>query len=155
MIMCIAKDGTIGDKNQLPWHLPADLKRFKALTEGHTVIMGRKTQQSIGQPLPNRENIVITRNPRYQADGYKIAHSLDHALHTASHEKIFIIGGTRVFSQAEKISHKAYLTIVNANFNGNIKYNFDHSEWLLQRRSNFTSSEENRYSYSFIEYGRL
>ena len=93
IIVAMSENRVIGRDNRLPWHLPADLKRFKQLTTGHTVIMGRKTHESIGKPLPQRRNIIVTRNATYRAEGAETASSLDSAIALAKHdEEIFIIG---------------------------------------------------------------
>lgn len=152
LIMCVAQNGTIGDKNQLPWHLPADMQRFKSLTLGNTIIMGRKTQQSIGEPLGDRENIVITKNPGFTAKGFIVAHSLDEALQNASSKKVFIIGGAQLFCQAQSIASKAYVTIIHHNFDGDTKYRFDDSKWKLENRADFDADHKNCHPYSFLEY---
>lgn len=109
-------DRGLGKDNQLLWKIPNDLKRFKELTSGHVIIMGRKTFESIGRPLPNRTNIIITRDESYQKDGCSSAHSLDEALakaHTYEKEEIFIVGGGEIYTQALPLSHTLYLTLVD------------------------------------------
>ena len=113
VIAAMSENQVIGRDGALPWHLPADLARFKSITTGHTVIMGRKTFESVGQPLPNRRTIVITRNNEYQCAGVFIAHSLDEALdHAAREDAIFILGGEAVYRIALPRADRLYLTIV-------------------------------------------
>jgi dihydrofolate reductase len=101
----------IGVGNTLPWHLPEDLKHFRMMTTGHSILMGRKTYESIGRPLPKRENIVITRNFEYQADGCVIKHTLDEAIaHCSGNDEIFIIGGSELYKQALSFADRMYLT---------------------------------------------
>ena len=109
----------IGKDNKLMWHIPEDLKRFREITSGHPVIMGRKTYESIGRLLPNRTNIIVTRDPNYNVDGAVIVHSLEEALKVASEkdqEEIFVIGGGQIFVQALAVTDKLYLTIVKGDF---------------------------------------
>ncbi|MBI2074230.1 MAG: dihydrofolate reductase [Candidatus Levybacteria bacterium] len=125
IIAALDKKRGIGKDNKLLWHIPEDLKRFKDLTSGHTIIMGRKTFESIGRVLPNRNNVIITRDQNYKAEGAVVVHSLEEALNIAketgetqgakeTNGEIFIIGGGQIFSQALPIVDKLYLTIVDA-----------------------------------------
>lgn len=121
----------LGKGNKLIYHIPQDLKRFKELTLGHVVIMGRKTFESIGKPLPNRTNIVISRNPSYTAEGTIVVHSLDEALTKAKeveNEEIFIIGGGQIYEEAISKADKLYLTIVEGNPNADTFFP-DYSEF--------------------------
>ncbi len=115
LIAAIDEGRAIGKDNALIWDLPSDLKRFKQITSGHPIIMGRKTFESIGRPLPNRTNIIITRDQNYTADGCVVTHSLDEALEKAmaiEQQEIFIIGGGQIFEQAISRADKLYLTVV-------------------------------------------
>lgn len=114
------KDRTIGKDGALPWRIPADMRRFRELTTGNTVIMGRKTFESIGKPLPNRTNIVITRDRGFSANGCLVAHSLDEAIIIATElqGKLFIIGGGQIYTQAMDIADKLILTLVDGEFEG-------------------------------------
>lgn len=118
IIAVIGKNHELGKDNKLLWHIPGDLARFKRITDGHPVIMGRKTFQSIGKPLSNRSNIVISSDPAFHAAGIIIVDSLQHAIKSAKkfpgHEEIFVIGGGSVYKQAIESVDKLYLTIVNA-----------------------------------------
>jgi dihydrofolate reductase len=117
LIVAISKNHAIGKDNKLLWYIPEDMKRFKAITSGHPVIMGRKTFESIGKPLPNRTNIVISRDPMYKAEGCITAHSLEDAMNTAQkidQNEIFILGGGQIFEEAIHIADKLYITIIDA-----------------------------------------
>ena len=112
----------IGKDGKLPWHFPADLKFFKNLTTGHTVIMGRKTFDSIGKPLPNRENIVISRHPQPETAGVKFAESVDQALDSAKNGKIFIIGGASIYRETAHLIDGIYLTRIHEDYEGDTFY---------------------------------
>ena len=131
VIAALGRNGVIGAGNGMPWHIPADLKRFRALTTGHTVIMGRKTAESIGRPLPGRENIVVTRNGALAAPGCRIAGSLEEALAAASlPEPVFCIGGGELYRQALPLADEAYLTEIDAAFEGDTFFPaLAHGEW--------------------------
>lgn len=116
MIAAIGRDRGLGYQGQLLWRIPEDLKRFKALTTGHPVIMGRTTFDSIGRPLPNRTNIVVTRNADWSHEGVTVAHSLEEALEKAREagpSEIFIIGGAQIYAEALPYSNKLYLTLID------------------------------------------
>src|SRR5688572_24314058 len=133
LIVAMAENRVIGRNNQLPWHLPADLKHFKSLTTGHSVIMGRKTFESMGKPLPNRRNIVITRQANFRADGVDTAHSLEEAISLAKGDaEIFVIGGAEVFRDALNGADRLYLTLIHATIEGDVFFpEVDWSEWTL------------------------
>lgn len=121
LIAALSENRVIGKDNKLIWHIPDDLKHFKEKTSGHPVIMGRKTFESIGRLLPNRTNIIITRDKEYKVEGALIVHSLDEAISTAqknTEKEVFIIGGGQIFEQAIKIADKLYLTIIEGEFEG-------------------------------------
>src|SRR5438105_2374219 len=122
IIVAMSRNHVIGLDNRLPWRLPADLKRFKNLTMGHCLLMGRKTYQSIGRPLPGRTSIVITRQPDFAGAGLLVAHSLDEALGLAAHhclaEELFIAGGEQIYSQTLARAQRIYLTLIEAEFPG-------------------------------------
>ncbi len=116
IIACLGKNNAIGRDNKLLWHIPDDLKHFKKITTGNVIVMGRKTYESIGKPLPNRTNIIITRDKQYRADGCLIKHSLDKIIEEAKTYKdkeIFIIGGGQIYEQALPYTDKLYLSIVD------------------------------------------
>jgi dihydrofolate reductase len=121
MIAAISENRVLGKDNKLPWNVPDDTKHFREITSGHTVIMGRKTYQSIGHALPNRTNIVITRDPSFTAPDAIVAHSIEEALDEAKkHEtsEIFIIGGGEIYNLGMKYADKLYLTIIDGTFEG-------------------------------------
>lgn len=121
IIVAMTPEGVIGKNNQLPWHLPDDLKRFKSLTMGHPIIMGRKTFESIGKPLPGRENIVVTHNKGYVVPEVSIVHNFQEALSKVQNEsEVFVIGGASLFSEALPSAQKLYLTLVHENFPGDV-----------------------------------
>ena len=123
LIAAVGKNNVIGTDNKLPWKLSADLKRFKAITSGKPVAMGRKTFESIGKPLPNRTNIIITRDKNYKADGCVVVHSAEEALNAAKgNAEIMIIGGEQIFKEFLPIANKLYLTYINYDFEGDILF---------------------------------
>lgn len=123
LIVAMAQNRVIGANGALPWHLPSDLKRFKALTMGHHILMGRKTFESIGRVLPGRTNVVITRNPGWNAPGVAVVHSLDEAIARAGNDpEIFVIGGEAVFRDALPIADRIYLTEISRDFKGDVHF---------------------------------
>lgn len=119
LIVAMSLNGVIGKDNRLPWHLPADLKRFKDLTMGHTIVMGRRTWDSINRLLPGRRTVVVTRNPHLKIEGAQVVDSLQTALSSAAGEvEIFVIGGEDIFRQAMPHADRIYLTIVESHFEG-------------------------------------
>jgi len=151
IIAAMSKNRVIGDSNSLIWSLPNDLKRFKQLTTGQTVIMGRKTYESIGRPLPNRRNIIITRDENYEAIGCEIVNSLEEAL-LLSGEDCFIIGGGEIYKQSLPIADKIYLTLIQEDFQGDTSFPELGDEWVKISREDHESDEKNPHKYSFIEY---
>lgn len=141
----------IGKDNKLPWHIPEDLKRFKNITSGHPIIMGRKTFESIGRPLPNRTNIIITRDPSYQAENCVVVSSIEEAIQVATsydNDEIFIIGGGEIFKQALPFVDKLYLTVVKGNIQGDVFFP-DYSSFSKTVKQESHSS--NGYTYTFID----
>lgn len=117
IIAAIGKNNELGKNNTLLWHMPADMKYFRETTRGHTVIMGRKTFESLKGPLPKRKNIVITRDKNYKAEGIEVVHSLEEAVRQAQNEKeIFIIGGAEIYKQAMGVANKLYITHIDAEY---------------------------------------
>jgi len=140
----------------LPWHLPADMRHFKELTTGHTVIMGRKTFDSLNKPLPKRHNVVITRDSNYRPAGTSVVHSLSEALHLAEGEdEVFIAGGGEVYQQAMQFADRLYLTVVHAVFEGDVMFpEIDDGEWELVEEVRHESDGRHRVSFSFRLYLR-
>jgi len=156
LIVAMAKNRTIGINNTLPWHLPADLKRFKELTMGHHMIMGRKTFESIGKPLPGRTTVVVTRNADYSVPGVIVANSLEAALAACgTDEEIFVIGGAELYRQAIDFADRIYLTEIDADISGDAHFTeFDRKLWQETERVNHAPDEKNVHSYHFVVYER-
>ncbi|XOD66784.1 MAG: dihydrofolate reductase [Flavobacteriales bacterium Tduv] len=155
LIAALAENGIIGKNNRLIWHLPNDLKHFKKMTSGHAVIMGRKTFESIGKALPERENIIITRNTDYTVPGIKIAGSLRKAISSVGDqtEKVFIIGGGEIYRQALDIVDTLEITKVHHNFCGDVTFpEIDLEKWKKSPEVFHYKDEKNPYNYSFITY---
>ena len=136
LLAALARNRVIGADNRLPWHLPEDLRRFKALTLGHPVIMGRKTYASIGRPLPGRTNIVVTRDPGYAAPGCIVVHTLDEAIAAgADAAEIFVIGGAEIYALALARADRLHLTEIDAEFPGDARFpEFDAAKFALVAR---------------------
>jgi dihydrofolate reductase len=157
LIVAMAKNHVIGINNNLPWHLSEDLKYFKRVTMGKPIIMGRKTFESIGKPLPGRTNIVVTRNANYQVEGVKVVHSLKAAMELCESiavidgcEEAMVIGGAELYQQALPLADYLYLTEVHAEVEGDAFFReFDRSDWQEIARENFRAFEPNPYNYSF------
>ena len=156
IIVAVAENWVIGGNNQLLWHISEDLKRFKALTSGHSIIMGRKTFESIGRPLPNRKNIVVSRNANLVIDGCVIVNSLNEALKiTKDENEVFVVGGGELYFQALPLANKLYLTKVHKDFEGDTIFptiNFD--EWKLMHKQ-YGDPTVNGLQYSFCDYIRI
>lgn len=152
MIAAVADNGVIGRDNALPWHLPDDLKHFKTLTMGKTIIMGRKTYESIGRALPGRRNVVITTNPEWRAKDVVVANGLDAALDvTRSDGERMIIGGAAIYSLALPFADQLYLTQIHADIEGDTGFPaIDMREWWETQRSTQPPSGSREFSYSFV-----
>ncbi|MDR2414423.1 MAG: dihydrofolate reductase [Odoribacteraceae bacterium] len=157
IIVAAAENGVIGKNNRLIWHLPADLKRFKALTTGHIVVMGRKTFESIGRALPRRRNIVISRNPAFRAEGCETTTSIEEALARATPgEELFVIGGESIYRALWQRADRLYLTIVHVNTGGDASIPpVDPSAWELVKRESFPADEANEHAFTFADYRKL
>ncbi len=153
----MAENGVIGKNNALPWHLPNDLKRFKALTSGHSIVMGRRTFDSIGRVLPDRRTIVITRNADFQAAGAEVAHSLDRALElTAGEDEVFVVGGAELYRAALPRADRIYLTLVHGAIEGDVRFPaWEPPAWRLVEFVRFAPDDRHGYPYSFRRYERL
>jgi len=160
LIAALSSNNVIGRNNDLPWHLSTDLKRLKALTMGHHMIMGRRTYDSIGRPLPGRSFIVITRDPNFKAEGVRVVHSLEDAIQIAvdaGDEEPFIAGGAQIFEQAIHRADRMYLTRVHAEIEGDAFFpDFDDvSEWQLTDAEHFDADAKNDHPFSFLNYDRV
>lgn len=151
IIVATSKNRVIGNNNSLIWKLPADLKRFKQITTGNTIVMGRKTYESIGKPLPNRRNIIITRDTNYLVDNCEIVNSIEEALMLCNND-CFIIGGGEIYKQSIDIADKIYLTLVQEDFEGDTYFPEIGKEWTKVGREDFEPDEKNAHKYSFINY---
>jgi dihydrofolate reductase len=153
IIVAIDEAGGIGIDNQLPWKLSADLKRLKQLTMGHHIIMGRKTFESIGKPLPGRHTIIITRNPAYQAEGCLTASSVEAAVQMADElgeAEVFIFGGASIYTEALPMTDRIYLTRVHTQTKTDIKFpKLDLSHWIEKSASTYEADENNQYATTF------
>ena len=153
LIAAIGKNMVIGTDNKLPWKLSADLKRFKELTLGKPVIMGRKTFESIGRPLPNRINIIITRDKNYRADGCVVVRSAEDALKAAKHsEEAMVIGGGQIFREFLSKANKMYLTLIDKEFEGDAYFpEYNENEWKEVFREERSDSG---LKYAFVNFER-
>lgn len=158
IIAAIDLNNGIGKNNQLIWHLPADLKRFKSKTTGHHIIMGRKTFESLGKPLPHRTTIVISRNNHFEVpEGCILVNSLKEALIIASNDSSpFIIGGAEIYQEAMLIAEKLEITQVHHTFEADVFFpEIDLTIWKEVRREDFKADEKNKFDYSFVTFVRL
>lgn len=163
LIVAMAQNRVIGVNNKLPWYLPHDLKYFKAITMGKPIIMGRKTYDSIGKPLPGRTNIIITRDHNYSAEGCSVVHSLDQALTLAEsvalidgQEEVVVIGGEQIYRLSLPKTDRLYLTQVHADIQGDACFpELVLSDWQEVHREDFPAEGPNPYNYSFITYDRV
>jgi dihydrofolate reductase len=152
----MAANRVIGRDNALPWHLPADLQHFKALTMGHAVIVGRTTFESIGRVLPGRRWVVLTRQAAWHHAGVTVAHDLDHALRDlAGDAEAFIAGGAEVYRGALPRADRVYLTLVHAEIDGDARFpELDRAEWTLRSEERHDADDQNAWPYSFRRYER-
>ena len=155
IIVAVAANGVIGDKNALLWHIREDMVRFRTITSGHPVIMGRKTYESIGRPLPKRTNVVITRSD-LQIEGCRVVHSLDEAFEMFEpSEEVFVIGGAQIYEQALPKADRILLTIVHRPYEGDTSFpTIDPSVWEECSRERFERGEEFDAPFSFVEFRR-
>ncbi len=156
LIVAASENHVIGKGGKIPWHLPADLKHFRDLTQGHPVIMGRKTYESIGHPLPNRTNIVITRGKEVKIEGCTIVHSLEDALRIVSDSpEVFVIGGGEIYKEALPLADRIYLTRVHAIVEGDAFFpEIDPKQWREVSRERHAADAEHLYPYTFLVYER-
>jgi len=154
LIVAFAKNNVIGINNTLPWHLPEDLKRFRALTTGHHIIMGRKTYESLGRLLPGRTTVIVTRNKNYKLEGALIAHSLESAVDLCQNDvEAFVIGGAELYQDGLRLANKLYITEVDLSIEGDAFFpNLDLNLWQETSREAHTSAQGLLFSY--ISYVR-
>ncbi len=156
LVVAMAENRVIGRDNGLPWHLPADLARFKAVTLGHPVVMGRRTFESIGRPLPGRENIVITRQTRFPAHGCTVVSSFEAAVAAAGNaEQVMVIGGAQIFEIALPRADRIFLTVVHTWPSGDVRFpDLDSEVWVEQEREERPPDARNASAMSFLLLAR-
>lgn len=161
MIAAVSENKVIGRNNDLPWHLPDDMKYFMQTTKGHCVIMGRKNYESIPEkfrPLPNRVNIVVTRQKDFSAPECLVVHSLNQALEAAAEngpEEVFLIGGSEIYRQGFPLANRLYLTEIKAFIDGDVYFpSFNSSDWLEASRINHPADARHAFSFDFVRYNR-
>ena len=152
----MAENRLIGRGGELPWHISADLRRFKKITTGHTIIMGRKTYESIGRPLPKRRSIVISRNPSYAPSGVEVANSLTRALEmSADEDEVFIIGGSSIYDAALPFADRLLVTQVQGRPDGDTFFpEFDSNHWRVTEESEPLTDEKQGLTFSYVSYQR-
>jgi dihydrofolate reductase len=157
IVVAMAANRVIGRDNQLPWHLPADLRHFKQLTMGKPILMGRKTHESIGRSLPGRTNIVITRDEGYSAEGCVVVHSIEAAMEAAgTADEIMVIGGAEFYRQVFPYTDAIYLTLIHEDFEGDTLFpELSDSEWREVERTACEADEKNPHRYSFVRLDRV
>lgn len=151
-IFAISENGVLGKENKLPWHLPADLQHFKTITLGKPILLGRKTYQSIGRPLPGRCNVVVSHDVNFQAPGCVVVNSIKTALEAVSYsDEVIVIGGAFLYQQLLPRIQQLYLTIIHHHFEGDTFFpTLNMSEWYEVERIDHQPDEKNHYAYSFI-----
>ncbi len=153
LIVAMAQNRVIGHNKQMPWHLSADLKKFKQTTMGSPIIMGRKTFEAIGRPLPGRSNIIVSRNEDYSAEGCLVFSELDAAINhcRSDHREAFIIGGETLYQQTMQRADRLYLTQIHRDFIGDTYFpEIDDSQWSVQQQTTIENDPSVDFSYSFI-----
>lgn len=154
IIVAVSENGVIGGDNSLIWNLPNDMKRFKQITTGNAVVMGRKTYESIGKPLPNRRNIIISRDINLSIDEFEVVNSIEEALMLTNND-CFFIGGGEIYKQVLPITDIIYLTKIHEYFNGDTYFpELNKEEWFESVNESFNPDDKNKHSYSFIKYER-
>ena len=160
ILVAMAKNRVIGRNNALPWQLPPDLKRFKELTMGHHIVMGRKTYESIGRPLPGRTSVIITRQPDYQVPGAIVVASIDQALKVCSagkevDQEIFVIGGAQIYRQSLGLCQRIYITEIQQEFDGDTLFpELNQQEWREISREKYRLNDGDGLEYHFVVLDR-
>lgn len=156
LIWAMGHNQVIGIDNKMPWHLPAELTYFRKVTTGHPIIMGRRTFESIGRPLPGRTNIILTRDQSFTAEGTVVLHSLEQVLQQYGDSGAFVIGGTQIYEQFLPVAERLYITMIDQEFEGDTFFpEIDWSEWRLVNEEPGVKDEKNPYSYSFKVFDRV
>ncbi len=156
-ICAMSENRVIGKNNKLPWHLPADLQHFKKITMGNPILMGRKTYESIGRPLPGRLNIILTHNTHYQAPGCVIVSSIEDALNAAKdYQELFIIGGATIYQELMPLTQRIYMTKISQYIEGDTFFPaIDPTQWQQVECIDQASDTKNPYQFSFVIFDRL
>lgn len=160
LIAAVAKNGVIGKENDLVWKIPTDFKRFKALTSDNYILMGRKTFESLGKPLPNRTHLVITRNPDYQVpEGHHVFKSVEDAFiycNKLGIEKLYVIGGGEIYKQTMPLADELVITEVDAEPEGDTYFpEIDPNIWKIVSKESHPADEKNQYPFSFVDYEKI
>ena len=156
LVAAIASNNVIGKENSLPWNIPEDLKRFKQMTSGHTILMGRKTFDSIGRPLPNRQNIVMTKDENFEREGIKVINGLDEALELIkkSNEDVFVIGGSKIYELFEPVANSLAITRILKDFEGDAFFpDINWDLWQIEKEEKFFDEKSN-IECKLIEYSK-
>ena len=155
LIAAMDRNHLIGNKNQLPWHLPADLAHFKQITMGKPIVMGRKTYESIGRPLPGRINIVLSRS-NFKADGVEVVSSICEAVaKVANAEELVVIGGSTIYEMVIDVVDQMYITFIEADFDGDAWFpEFDAEQWSVSKEEKYCADEKNKYDYRYVTYDK-
>ena len=150
IVAAITDNFVIGLKGDMPWHLPADLAHFKSLTSGHAIAMGRRTWESIGRPLPNRHNIVVTRQEQYEAIGATVVHSIEEATQEAADQRLFIIGGGEIYAATMHKARRLHLTRIHTTIDGDTSFpKIDKSRWVLEESVDRAADNQNQFDLTF------
>lgn len=157
IIAAVGNKRALGFKNQLPWKLPADLEYFRFMSQGKPIVMGEKTFESIGKPLPHRQNIVLSRNPDFKVPGCLVASSIEEALKLAEDsEELMVGGGATIYQQFLPLADKMYLTFIHHNFEADVFFpEYDLAQWKEVSREDHLADEKNPYDYSFVVLARV
>jgi dihydrofolate reductase len=152
LIVAMTSERVIGQHGRLPWHLPADLRRFREITMGKPIVMGRKTHESIGRPLPGRENIVISSNLAYRSEGCVVVRHIEEALaYAGGREEVMIIGGASIYAAALPMAERIHLTLVHAEIKGDVYFpEYPREAWREVHREDHPADQKHAYSYSFL-----
>jgi dihydrofolate reductase len=151
LVVAVSRNGVIGDGNKLIWHLPEDLKRFKQLTQGNVVVMGRKTHESIGKVLPNRLNVILSRDTKWYkplGDGCVVCYSIEEVLEKFKFSNLFVIGGEQIYKQFLPFVEKIHLTLIEKDFDGDAYFPILGNEWVVENK---TTNSNQDFTYSFID----
>jgi dihydrofolate reductase len=155
LIAAMASNHVIGRDNALPWRLPADLKRFKALTMGKPILMGRRTFESIGKALPGRENFVVTRDRAYEVAGCRVFTDLDAAIAAAGERELMVIGGAQIYAQTIALAQRLHLTLVQAEVRGDVMFpEIDRAQWRVVSDETHRADERHEFEFRFVDYLR-